>query len=108
MPVSLERLRAAHVDPGSSAYPAINAILYSSYANILLVFVPFSITTGALGWNSAVVFISNFLAIFPLAALLLYSTEELLKTPRDTFGGFINTTFGNAVEIIVSRLCIIS
>lgn len=80
----------------------MNAILYSSYANILLVFVPFGITSGALGWNSAVVFVSNFLAILPLAALLSYSTEELLKSLGETFGGFINVTFSNAVEMLAS------
>lgn len=86
---------------------AIKATLYCSYANVLLVFVPLGIIAGALGWSSAAIFILNFLAIFPLAALLSYSTDELSAHVGQTFGGLINATFGNAVEMIVSRPCIV-
>lgn len=54
------------------------------------------------GWNPAAVFTLNFLAIFPLAALLSYSTEELSASVGQTVGGLLNATFGNAVEMIVS------
>jgi Ca2+:H+ antiporter len=87
---------------------ALKATLYCSYANALLVFVPLGVVAGALGWNSAAIFILNFLAIFPLAALLSYSTEELSAHVGQTFGGLINATFGNAVEMIVSRPCSVS
>jgi Ca2+:H+ antiporter len=81
-----------------------NATLRSSYANYLLPFVALGIVAGALSWNSAAVFVLNFLAIFPLASLLSYSTEELSASVGQTFGGLINATFGNAVELIVSYL----
>jgi hypothetical protein len=86
---------------------AIKATLRCSYTNFLLVFVPLGVIAGGLGWNSAAVFILNFLAIFPLAALLSYSTEELSAHVGQIVGGLINATFGNAVEMIVSRPCIV-
>ena len=88
-------------------YHVTKAILCCSWINLLLVFVPLGIISAALGWNSSTVFIFNFLAMFPLAALLSYSTEELSANVGQTFGGLINASFGNAVEMIVSRPCIV-
>jgi Ca2+:H+ antiporter len=81
----------------------MKATLYCSYTNFLLGFVPLGIISGASGWNSVTVFTFNFLAIFPLAALLSYSTDELSAKVGQILGGLINATFGNAVEMIVSR-----
>jgi Ca2+:H+ antiporter len=78
--------------------------LASNYTNVLLVFVPLGIIAGALGWNPTAVFVLNFLAIVPLAALLSFATEELSAKLGQTIGGLMNATFGNAVELIV-RLC---
>lgn len=76
--------------------------LASNYVNILLVFVPLGIISGALGWNPTATFILNFAAIIPLAALLAFATEELSHKLGQTIGGLLNATFGNAVELIVS------
>ena len=76
--------------------------LASSYVNVLLVFVPLGIVAGAVGWNPTVVFVLNFIAIIPLAALLSFATEELAAKLGQTIGGLLNATFGNAVELIVS------
>ena len=86
---------------------AIKATLSSDYSNYLLIVVPIAVLGGPLGWNQAVIFILNFLAIFPLAALLSYSTEELSASVGQIVGGLLNATFGNAVEMIVSRLHIL-
>jgi Ca2+:H+ antiporter len=86
---------------------AMKATLCCSYANVLLVFVPLGIISGALGWNSVTIFTFNFLAIFPLAALLSYSTDELSAKVGQIVGGLVNASFGNAVEMIVSCPCII-
>ncbi|ELU40708.1 sodium/calcium transporter [Rhizoctonia solani AG-1 IA] len=48
------------------------------------------------------VFITNFLAIIPLAKLLGFATEELALRVGQTIGGLLNATFGNAVELIVA------
>ena len=76
-------------------------VLKSNYVNVLLVFVPLGIISGAMGWNPTAVFIMNFLAIVPLAALLSFATEELSVKLGQTLGGLLNATFGNAVELIV-------
>ena len=77
-------------------------VLISNYVNVLLVFVPLGIISGALHWNPTVVFILNFFAIMPLASLLSFATEELSVPLGQTLGGLMNATFGNAVELIVS------
>jgi Ca2+:H+ antiporter len=77
-------------------------ILLNSYVNVLLVFLPLGIVAGALQWNPTVVFVFNFLAIMPLAALLSFATEELSKRVGQTVGGLLNASFGNATELIVS------
>ncbi|KAF2830333.1 vacuolar calcium ion transporter-like protein /H(+) exchanger [Ophiobolus disseminans] len=77
-------------------------VLTSSYVNVLLAFVPVGIIAGIMGWNPTAVFILNFISIIPLAALLSFATEELSAKMGQTFGGLMNATFGNAVELIVS------
>lgn len=76
--------------------------LASNYVNVLLVFVPVGIISGALEWSPTVTFILNFFAIIPLASLLSFATEELSAKLGQTLGGLLNATFGNAVELIVS------
>jgi Ca2+:H+ antiporter len=75
--------------------------LYSNYVNILLVFVPLGIIAGAAHWNATLVFVLNFFAIVPLAAVLSFATEEISAKLGQTLGGLLNATFGNAVELIV-------
>jgi len=76
--------------------------LLSNYVNILLVFVPLGIIAGATHWDPVTVFILNFFAIVPLAAVLSFATEEISVKLGQTMGGLLNATFGNAVELIVS------
>jgi Ca2+:H+ antiporter len=78
------------------------ATLTSNYVNVFLIFVPIGILAGILGWNPTAVFVLNFIAIIPLAALLSFATEELSAKLGQTLGGLMNATFGNAVELIVS------
>ena len=78
-------------------------VLASNYVNVLLVFVPVGIVLGALDINPTAIFVVNFLAIVPLAALLSFATEELSVKLGQTIGGLLNATFGNAVELIVSE-----
>jgi len=77
-------------------------VLKSNYANVLLVFVPLGIAAGIAKWDPVYVFVLNFFAIVPLAALLAFATEELSAKLGQTLGGLMNATFGNAVELIVS------
>jgi hypothetical protein len=75
----------------------------SNLVNVLLVFVPLGIVAGAAGSSAPIVFLLNFLAIIPLASILSFATEELSARLGNTLGGLVNATFGNAVEMIVSR-----
>jgi Ca2+:H+ antiporter len=77
--------------------------MYSSKANWLLFLVPLAIVAANYKWNSVVVFTLSFLAIFPLAELLSWSTEQLAASTGQIIGGLLNATFGNAVEMIVRR-----
>ncbi|KAJ5400840.1 hypothetical protein N7465_011329 [Penicillium sp. CMV-2018d] len=76
------------------------------YVNVLLIFVPLGIISGALHWDPTTVFILNFFAIVPLASLLSFATEELAATLGQSLGGLMNATFGNAVELIVSIIAL--
>lgn len=82
-------------------YHTTMTTLYSSKANYLLFLVPLSVVASKQQWNSVSVFALSFLAIFPLAELLSWSTEQLAKSTGQIIGGLLNATFGNAVEMIV-------
>ena len=93
----------------AGAAHATRKTLASSWANVLLVFVPIGIAAGAAGWSAPAIFAINFVAIMPLAALLSFATEELATRLGETLGGLLNATFGNAVELIVRRpFCFVS
>ncbi len=85
----------------ASVFHVTKVALYSNYVNILLVFVPLGIVAGAMHWDPTTVFVLNFFAIIPLAAVLSFATEEISMKLGQTMGGLLNATFGNAVELIV-------
>lgn len=77
-------------------------VLFGAWINVLLVFVPVGFAVFYAGLGPIPVFIINFIAIIPLAAMLSNATEELAIRVGETMGGLLNATFGNAVELIVS------
>jgi Ca2+:H+ antiporter len=76
-------------------------MLVGNHVNAMLLFVPIGIVLGVLGDHPAA-FITNVLAIVPLAALLSFATEELSVKLGQTIGGLTKAIFRNAVELIVS------
>ncbi|KAI9753966.1 MAG: hypothetical protein M4579_004926 [Chaenotheca gracillima] len=82
-------------------YQTSKMILFSSWLNVLLVFVPVGIAVQAIGLNPNIVFAMNAIAIIPLAGLLSYATESVARKMGDTIGALMNVTFGNAVELII-------
>jgi len=81
--------------------------VFASWINLMLVFVPVGIALAQIdSINGIVVFIINFLAIIPLAAMLSFATEELAIYVGETLGGLLNASFGNAVELIVSIIAL--
>ncbi|PWW79843.1 calcium/proton exchanger [Tuber magnatum] len=83
------------------------AAMFNSWINVLLVFAPVGIATHYAGVDPTIVFVMNFIAIIPLAALLSYGTEEIALYCGDVLGGLLNASFGNAVELIISILALV-
>ncbi|GEM12858.1 calciumion transporter [Rhodotorula toruloides] len=84
----------------------VNVFGYS-LLNVLLVFVPVTIAVRLSHQSPTVIFVMSFVAIVPLAALLGFATEELALRVGDAFGGLLNATFGNAVELIIAILALV-
>ena len=70
-------------------------------------FVPVGIALHFAGSSATAIFVTNFLAILPLAGLLSFATEELSLKVGETIGGLLNATFGNAVELIVGVIALV-
>lgn len=68
----------------------------------LLVFIPISMVAQWLHLNPVLVFVAAGLAIIPLAARIADATEAIAEVIGPTLGGLLNSTFGNATELIVS------
>ncbi|KAH7312371.1 putative calcium ion transporter Vcx1 [Stachybotrys elegans] len=84
----------------------VTKVTLLSPVNFLLIAVPFGIIGGLAKWDPVAVFVLNFFAIIPLAAVLSFATEEISLKLGDTMGGLLNATFGNAVELIVSIIAL--
>lgn len=77
-------------------------ILFHSWINLLLVFVPVGIAVNFVpNMSPGVIFAMNAIAIIPLAGLLSQATETVAHRMGDAIGALMNITFGNAVELII-------
>lgn len=72
----------------------LRATLFNSWINVLLIFVPIGIAVNFANVPEVGVFVINFVAIIPLAAMLSYATEEIALRTGETIGGLLNATFG--------------
>ena len=77
-----------------TAVGQLKATILNSYINILLIFVPIGIAVNYADVPKVGVFVINFIAIIPLAAMLSYATEEIALRVGETLGGLLNATFG--------------
>ncbi|CUS10951.1 unnamed protein product, partial [Tuber aestivum] len=77
-----------------------NKILFSSWVDILLVFVPVEIACDSAKTNPTIVFVMNAIAIVPLG-LLSYATGSVAHCLGDTLGALRNVSSGNTVELII-------
>ncbi|KAL7620845.1 hypothetical protein AAE478_009843 [Parahypoxylon ruwenzoriense] len=83
-------------------YLEFKKVLFHSWINIFLVFVPVGIIIANIpNKNAGATFGINAVAIIPLAALLSHATESVARKMGDTVGALLNVTFGNAVELII-------
>ncbi|KAK4450576.1 vacuolar calcium ion transporter [Podospora aff. communis PSN243] len=76
-------------------------IIFGSWGNVLLVFVPVGVAVHFAHAPAGVVFAMNAIAIVPLAGLLGKATETVAAGFGDAIGALMNVTFGNAVELII-------
>jgi Ca2+:H+ antiporter len=76
------------------------------YLKVLLVCIPLSIIGHFMEWNATSLFILSCISIVPLAGFLGSATEEIAAYTGPKFGGFLNATFGNATELIISFFAI--
>lgn len=94
----------------------VKHIAFSSWINVLLIFVPVGIALGALvkakgdaaPVSPSVVFAINAIAIIPLASMLSFATESVATKLGDTIGALLNVTFGNAVELIIFIIALVA
>lgn len=94
----------------------VKHIVFSSWINVLLIFVPVGIALGALvkakgdaaPVSPSVVFAINAVAIIPLASMLSFATENVALKLGDTIGALLNVTFGNAVELIIFIIALVA
>merc|ERR1719440_1003151 len=84
----------------------VNTLRYS-WLNVLLLLVPVAWALDLSHQSPTIVFCFSITAIVPLAALLGFATEELAMRVGDAFGGLLNATFGNAVELIIAILALV-
>ncbi len=68
----------------------------------MLIFIPISIIGKFMNFSPSVMFILAALSIIPLAGLMGEGTEEISFYSGPKIGGFLNATFGNATELIIS------
>ena len=89
-----------------TAWSQLHATLFNSWINVLLIASPVGIAVYYAHVNPVAVFVINFIAIIPLAAMLSYATEEIALRVGEVLGGLLNASFGNAVELIVSIIAL--
>ncbi|KAG9597203.1 Calcium/proton exchanger, partial [Aureobasidium melanogenum] len=92
--------------PKISVASQFKATLLGSWVNVLLVCVPVGFALRYAHSNGIAVFVVNFVAIIPLAAMLSFATEELAMYVGETLGGLLNASFGNATELIVGIIAL--
>ncbi|KAJ5703687.1 sodium/calcium transporter [Penicillium malachiteum] len=94
-------------EPQFTVASQLRATILNSWINVLIIAAPVGIALYAIKANSVAVFVVNFIAIIPLAAMLSFATEEIAMRTGETIGGLLNATFGNAVELIVAILALV-
>lgn len=72
------------------------------FLKYMLIFIPISFIAKFMNASGSVMFILSCLSIIPLASLMGEGTEEISFYSGPKIGGFLNGTFGNATELIIS------
>ena len=86
-----------HIEPKEpfTVRNQLQRTIFGSWINLLLIAAPVGIAINYIEAVSRVaVFVVNFIAIVPLAAMLSFATEEIALRTGETLGGLLNATFG--------------
>ncbi|KAE8543168.1 calcium/proton exchanger [Cryptococcus gattii VGV] len=57
--------------------------------------------------NPIAIFVTSLIAIVPIAGGLGFATEELAHRVGEAWGGLLNASFGNAVELLIAILALV-
>lgn len=69
---------------------------------VLLLFIPLSLAAQWLDWGPMAIFVTAAIAILPLAGWIGEATEAIAVVAGPSWGGLLNATFGNLVELIIA------
>jgi len=69
---------------------------------LLVPLIPIAVVLELVHADAAIIFFASAAGVVPTAALMGRATEELAARAGPGIGGFLNVTFGNAPEIIIS------
>ncbi|KAF7300516.1 hypothetical protein HMN09_00936100 [Mycena chlorophos] len=94
--------------PAPSVAQSIRNVVFHSWFNVLLVFIPVAIALHfAVPDQYGAIFATCFVAIIPLAQLLSFATEDISLRVGQALAGLLNATLGNVVELIVAIIALI-
>jgi len=71
-----------------------------------LAFIPISFYLAFFTKNLTLTFITSTLALIPLARIIGYSTKEIVLQTNPTWGGLVNATFGNVIELLIAIIAL--
>lgn len=91
-----------------SCMDALQLMLFSSWLNALLVFVPIGMVAYLTRMKPIAVFASNAIAVIPLSSLLTAATERVASDAGDTVGALLNISLGNLVELILFIVALVN
>jgi len=77
-----------------------------TFFQILLIAIPVALIGSFVGLSPVWLFFLSALGIIPLAKYIGEATEELSTRSNTAVGGFLNATFGNATELIISIIAL--
>ena len=68
----------------------------------LTIFIPISFGMALLTQERMLIFMTSALALIPLARIMGFSTNEIALQTNPAFGGLVNATFGNIMELVIA------
>jgi len=94
------------VGPRPTYSASFMAALKYTPLNLCLLFIPVSWALHYMHQSATLIFIFSCLGIVPLAALLGLGTEQIALRTSQSFGGLLNATLGNLVEMIIAGIAL--